>query len=242
LTGTANCDVVLVAGGSGTRYKSEIPKQFELVNGQPLYLWSLNTFLNWPEAGRVCVVVPLAWVKPVQDSFENLQSKARVIVISGGESRTESAHRGLKALGEGSEWVMIHDAARPAITNHLLERIWEARRMANTSPIVAGVIPGVAAKETIKSVDLHLHHALVSETLERSKIRIIQTPQLLKRDVLIKAFEKFKGEATVDDSTLVEKLGYKVIVVDGDNDNLKVTFAEDKKRVSDWLRDRYPSI
>jgi 2-C-methyl-D-erythritol 4-phosphate cytidylyltransferase len=243
MTPSQRCDVVLVAGGSGSRFKSEIPKQFEIVNGQPLYLWSLNSLLNWPESARVCIVVPSAWVEPVRESFKNLQSAERVVVVAGGESRQESAYLGVKALEEGgTEWVMIHDAARPAITDDFIQRIWDARRMAKTSPLVAGIIPGVPARETIKEVEIHLHHALVSETLERSKLRIIQTPQLLKRDILIEAFRKFEGEAAVDDASLIEKLGYKVVVVDGDYDNVKVTFVEDKTRVSDWLRNRHPSL
>lgn len=239
---SSRCDVVLVAGGSGSRYKSEVPKQFEIVNGQPLYLWALNSLLNWEESGRVVIVVPSPWVEPVCESFKDLPSAHRVIVVEGGASRQESAHRGVLALEKGSDWVMIHDAARPAITTEFIQRIWEARRIALTSAEVAGVIPGVLARETIKEVEPKLHHSVVIETLKRDNLRIIQTPQLLKREILLQAYDKFEGWAAVDDASLIEKLGYKVVVVDGDYDNIKVTFAEDKNRVSDWLRSRRPSL
>ena len=236
------CDIVLVAGGSGSRYNSEIPKQFETVNGQPLYLWSLNTLLNWKNSGRVAIVVPAAWVEPVRESFKNLSSLDRIVVVEGGPTRQDSAHRGVKALGEGSEWVFIHDAARPALTEAFLDRLWDARRMALTSEEIAGIIPGIEARETIKEIEPHLHHALVTETLKRDRLRIIQTPQLLKRRVVLEGYERFVGEGAVDDASIVEKLGYKVVVVDGDYDNVKVTYLEDKTRVSDWLRNRYPSL
>jgi 2-C-methyl-D-erythritol 4-phosphate cytidylyltransferase len=237
------CDIVLVAGGSGSRFKSNTPKQFEPINGQPLYLWSLNSFLNWPQSANVCVVVPPDWVEPVQESFKNLESGRRVHVVAGGLTRQDSAYNGVKALsGSDSEWVMIHDAARPAITDELLQRVWEARRLSFASAQIAGVIPGVAAKETIKEVSPHLHHAVVTETLERDRLRVIQTPQLMRRHLLIEAYERFVGEAAVDDASLLEKMGYKIVVVDGDYDNVKVTFMEDRERVSNWLRHRHPPL
>jgi 2-C-methyl-D-erythritol 4-phosphate cytidylyltransferase len=238
------CDVVLVAGGNGERYKSEIPKQFEPVNGQPLYLWSLNTFLNWKDSGLVVVVVPADWVEPVLKSFENLESKNRVRVVAGGQNRQGSASRGVSLLSEISEneWVMIHDAARPAITEDLISSIWNARRLNLASAEVAGVVPGVKASETIKEVEPQLHHALVTETLPREFLRIIQTPQLCRRDLLLEAYKRFPEGSAVDDACLLEKLGYKVVVVDGDYDNVKVTFLEDRERVTRWLRNRHPSL
>src|ERR1700679_3834833 len=108
---SSKCDIVLVAGGSGSRYKSEIPKQFDSIHGQPLYLWSLNTFLNWPVSGNVILVAPQEWVEPIQFSFKNLESAKRVTVVEGGKSRQESASLGVSALKNKSDlkWVMIHD-------------------------------------------------------------------------------------------------------------------------------------
>jgi 2-C-methyl-D-erythritol 4-phosphate cytidylyltransferase len=237
------CDIVLVAGGNSSRYKAPLPKQFESINGQALYLWSLNTFLNWVDSGVVSLVVPQEWVEPVSKSFENLPIKERVVVVAGGVSRQESANKGLQALQERSlsPWVMIHDAARPALTTNLIERIWSTGLKYTEDSQVAGVIPGIEARETIKEIEVGSHCSFVSETLNRARLRVIQTPQLLKKKCLTAAYVAAFGNAAVDDSSLVEKLGFKVIVVEGDYDNVKVTFPEDRKRVTDWLRDRYSS-
>jgi 2-C-methyl-D-erythritol 4-phosphate cytidylyltransferase len=233
------CDIVLVAGGNGTRYKSEIPKQFDCINGQPLYLWSLNTFLSWPSSKNIVIVAPKEWVEPIRSSFESLESGSRVRVVEGGKSRQESATLGVLVLREISnlKWVMIHDAARPAVTEILIDRIWNARL--DDLQELGGVIPGVPVQETIKEVTNEL---AVAKTLSRDKLRVIQTPQLLIRDLLNEAYLKFENQKAVDDASLLEQLGYKIIVVDGEYDNVKVTFAEDRERVSDWLRNRHPSL
>lgn len=230
------CDIVIVAGGTGSRYGLN-PKQFESIQGQPLYLWSLNTFLNWPDGGFISLVVPGDWITSIEESFENLPVKNRLLVVEGGLTRQQSAHKGLLALlGKAdSEWVMIHDAARPLVSSELINRLWEAR-----ASDIGGVVPAVEAQETVKLIEPKACEVI--ETLPRDRVRIIQTPQLLKKALLLKAYEKFIDFGATDDACLVERLGAKVKIVSGDQENVKVTFKEDKERVSNWLRDRHPSI
>lgn len=232
-----HCDLVIVAGGSSTRFGHELPKQFEIVNDRPLLFWSLEAFLAWSSIGNVIVVVPDAWVEPVKKSLEEVVKFQEIQVVAGGASRQESASKGLVALHGVSqaEWVMVHDAARPAITGELIERIWEARNHGH------GVIPGIRVTETIKVVSVN-GLAKVVETPNRSSLFVAQTPQLFKRLDLFQAYDENKGLEAVDDASLIEKRGLEVIVVEGDVDNIKVTFSEDMNRVSHWLRDRYPPL
>jgi 2-C-methyl-D-erythritol 4-phosphate cytidylyltransferase len=238
------CDIILVAGGSSSRFKGGLPKQFEPVNGRPLYLWSLDTFLNWELVGSVVVVVPEEWVDPVRQSFKILDGGAGIQVVKGGSSRQTSATLGLEALERVSSnsWVMIHDAARPCLSDELLGRIWDARSLDLGAGDIGGVIPGLPANETVKLVEHRERASIVLETLPRANLMIIQTPQLLKREILKEAYRDLQGLDAVDDACLVEKRGFKIVVVDGDYDNVKVTFSEDIDRVSSWLRKRYPQV
>jgi 2-C-methyl-D-erythritol 4-phosphate cytidylyltransferase len=239
----AKCDLVLVAGGSGSRYGARVPKQFEEVHGRPLYLWSLEVFLRWPEIGNIVLVVPQDWVEAVQESFKLLIDGKPILVVAGGASRQASAANGLRALSDSQNpWVMVHDSARPAITLELLERLWEARKLEDRIEGFGGAVPGVQAKETIKQVVNYNGFNIVEETLPREKLCVIQTPQLLKTDLLKEAYAKASDEKAVDDASLLEELGFKILVVPGDYDNLKVTFLEDKERVSSWLRQRHPPL
>src|SRR3982751_2569335 len=97
------CDIVLVAGGKSTRFGEAIPKQFQIVSGRPLYLWSLDVLLSWPPCGQVVVVVPAEWVEPVQKSFQSLLGTKSIQVVSGGDSRQASSARGLEKLKEISQ-------------------------------------------------------------------------------------------------------------------------------------------
>lgn len=235
------CDLVLVAGGSSSRFASDIPKQFQNLFGKPLYLWSLDTFLSWENIGNVVIVVPEDWVEPVESSFRLLIEGKQIHVVSGGSSRQASSEKGVKFISSISQnkWVAIHDAARPCITLELLNSLWDVCVKSQYSDEFAGVVPGVKVNETVKSVD---EMSTVKETLHREALRIIQTPQILKTEVLLSAFDIFKDEQAVDDACLVEKLGRRVVVVDSSYDNLKVTFSEDTERVSNWFRKRHPQI
>lgn len=231
------CDLILVAGGSGSRFGGNLPKQFEDLNGRPLYLWSLDVFLSWPRIGRISLVVPAEWAAPVEKSLSILPAIENIRVVVGGKTRQASASLGLLALaGSSNNWVMVHDAARPAISTEFIERIWLSREIL---PDLAGVVPGLSPSETVKRVD---SDGTVNLTLPREELRLIQTPQLFKKDILARAYKGAGEQTAPDDAFLVEKAGLRVLTVDGEPQNIKITFAEDKDRVSRWLRDRHPQI
>lgn len=226
------CGLILVAGGSGNRFQSF--KQFEIVNGKPVYRWSLETFFAQPFSGNAVVVVPEDWLEEiqVQVSFYGEKNK-RIKVVRGGSSRQASATAGFEALMsflEPSPWVMVHDAARPCASAELFARLWDARGD------VQGVIPGLPVRDTIKLTQKVRDRVLVSETPSRADLYAIQTPQLFPAAILKDAYEKFATFDAADDATLVEKLGHEVIVVPGQYDNLKITFREDLDSVSCRLR------
>ena len=191
------CAIVLAAG-SGTRFGGQ--KQFEDLGGRPVLAWSLDV------ARSTCDDVVL--VGPV--TFEDQAG------VPGGATRSESVRAGLAAVAADTEIVVIHDSARPLAAPALFERVVAA--------VVAGAdaaITAVPVTDTIKQVD----GTIVAATIDRSTLVAVQTPQAFRASVLREAHAQ-GGEAT-DDAALVESIGAKVVVVDGDRRNLKLTTRDD---------------
>ncbi|MBK9294482.1 MAG: 2-C-methyl-D-erythritol 4-phosphate cytidylyltransferase [Oligoflexia bacterium] len=237
------CDLVLVAGGASHRFGLDIPKQFQTVVSKPLYLWSLEVFLSWKALNEVVIVVPQDWLKAVQESFNLLIENKKFHIVSGGNSRSASTYEGLKKLSQISdcEWVAVHDAARPCITTELIESVWNQCVLNQNDPEFGGAVPGTRVNETIKVVK----NSIVTETLNRNLLYTIQTPQILRQEVLVGAMSHIDFMAdfvAFDDASLIEKMGRKIVVVESTNDNLKVTHQEDIERVQNWLRKRHPQI
>ena len=211
--------LILVAAGSGSRLKSRTPKQFLPLAGIPAYLHSLRTLS--PLCQKSVVVVPNEWVDRVGEEVKNISTSEPVIVKSGGATRQQSVLRGFDCLGTEISCVIVHDAARPFVTADLAQRTIQGLSSA------AACIPGIEVAETVKSVQ----DGLVSNTLNRSNLRLIQTPQAFQRAILARAFESASTGnnliTATDEATLVEALGEKVLVIEGDRRNVKITWKED---------------
>ena len=211
--------VIIVAGGVGTRFKSKVPKSFVLLKGKPLIAHSLSVFQHSKEIDSVIVVGHkdhLSKFGRLSRSFKKISA-----VVSGGASRADSVKCGLAVADVDTDIVLVHDAARPLIDAAMLVRLMNALRT-HKAAIVA-----VPVKATIKKVNAKT--SMVEETLRRDQLWDVQTPQGFHKDVLVKAHaKKFQGEAT-DDAMLVERLGIKVGVVMGDYRNIKITTPEDLK-------------
>lgn len=199
--------------------------------------------MSWGALANVVVVVPPDWVSPVKKSLEILDNVENIHVVGGGSSRQDSAARGVNFLAQISQhsWVMIHDAARPAVTLDLIEKIWAAAQKFDKQEL-GGVIPAIPVSETVKQFSRVGDYLQVEKTLARESLVLVQTPQLLRRTILERAYREVGETGAVDDSSLVEKLGFQVILVDGERYNIKVTFKEDMENVSHWLRQRHPPV
>jgi 2-C-methyl-D-erythritol 4-phosphate cytidylyltransferase len=203
---------IVVAAGSGERFGAE--KQFLEVGGAPLYSWSVTTARNVSD--RVVLVVPPAWV-------ESLAGEAHA-VVGGGPTRAASVRAGLEAVDPEAEVVVVQDAARPLASPALFRAVIEAVvRGAD------GAVPGVPIVDTVKRV----RDAEVVETLDRSELVRVQTPQAFRSDRL-RAAHSAGGDAT-DDAHLVEAFGGRVVVVPGEDSNIKVTTRADLGAVEQLL-------
>lgn len=214
--------IVIVAAGSGTRLGADVPKAFVTVAGRPLLEYAARSAL----AARPAAVVVAAPATHVDDAIEVLEPLSRehgipVQVVPGGAERGDSVLAAVRWLPEECEVVLVHDAARAFAPPELFQRV--AAAVSQESP---AVVPGLAVIDTVKVVD---GHGLVVATPDRDSLRIVQTPQGFRREVLLAAHAAY-GSLATDDAGLVERLGRPVLVVDGDPAAHKITTPEDLAR------------
>jgi 2-C-methyl-D-erythritol 4-phosphate cytidylyltransferase len=210
---------IVVAGGSGSRFGDSIPKQFLELGGLRLIDWALAA------AGAACDGVIA--VLPVTHLDATLAPG--VTAVAGGPTRSASVRAGLAAVPAGAAVIVVHDAARPLADPTLFERV-----IAAVQAGADGAVPGVPVADTVKRVDPS--DGVVLETLDRPTLRAIQTPQAFAAAVLRRAHA---GEAdATDDAALVEAAGGRVVVVDGDPANLKITGPDDLERAEALLTRR----
>jgi 2-C-methyl-D-erythritol 4-phosphate cytidylyltransferase / 2-C-methyl-D-erythritol 2,4-cyclodiphosphate synthase len=214
---------VVVAAGRGERAGGEIPKQYRAIAGEPMIRPTLRAFVTHRRMDFVQPVINPADEKlyrAATDGLENL-----LPAVAGGSTRQASVRAGLEALASRApDLVLIHDAARPFLTGALIDRAIAAGLAGGAA------VPGIAVADTIKMID---QGALVAETLERSRLRIVQTPQAFSFKLILDAHRRAAAaqqESFTDDAALAEWAGQPVSVFDGEPGNVKVTTNEDFAR------------
>jgi 2-C-methyl-D-erythritol 4-phosphate cytidylyltransferase/2-C-methyl-D-erythritol 2,4-cyclodiphosphate synthase len=214
---------VIVAGGRGERAGGGIPKQYRAIAGEPMIRPALRAFVAHP---AVQVVQPVIGAAD-EDAFRAAAAGLDGISspVRGGATRQASVRAGLEALaGRSPALVLIHDAARPFLSAALIDRAIAAARTSGAA------VPGIAVADTVKQIDAA---ALVTETLDRARLRAIQTPQAFAFDQILQAHRRAAAaglENFTDDAALAEWAGQRVSVFEGESGNVKVTTNEDFAR------------
>ncbi len=222
---TGNTWAILVAAGSGERLGADRPKAFAALRGRPLLAESLERLdtSGWIDA--IVVVAPPGWEEPAILLAEGLVASKVASVATGGATRAESVRAGLAETGAEALAIIVHDAARPLVTDAVIERV-----LGPLGEGFDGVVPGLALADTVKRVRGHE----VVETLDRSELVSVQTPQAFRAEALRRAFAGDHAGAT-DCASLVERAGGRVRVVEGDAALVKVTTRQDLERVERLL-------
>jgi 2-C-methyl-D-erythritol 4-phosphate cytidylyltransferase len=210
---------IVVAGGSGSRFGDRVPKQFLDLGGLRVIDWALAA------ASAACDSV----VAVLPTSHLDATLVPGIKAVAGGASRSASVRAGLAAVPADAAVIVVHDAARPLAGPELFERVVAAVRAG-----ADGAVPGVPVPDTIKRVDPTGGH--VVETLDRATVKAIQTPQAFSATALRSAHAG--GADATDDAALVEAVGGRVVVVEGDPTNLKVTGPDDLERAEALLSRR----
>ena len=216
---------LLVAAGAGERLGEERPKAFVKLGELPLLAEPLRRLdeSDWVDA--IIVAVPEDWEEPAILLAEELSASKVVAAVRGGETRAESVRAALAEVPEDALVVLVHDAARPLLTEDVLERV-----LAPLSEGWDGVVPGLPVVDTVKTVS----GEAVTGTLSREKLIAVQTPQAFLASKLRAAYVGDLAGAT-DCASLVEAGGGRVKWVEGDPRLLKVTTKADLEQVAAWL-------
>jgi 2-C-methyl-D-erythritol 4-phosphate cytidylyltransferase len=215
---------LIVAAGSGERLGAGVPKALVQLAGRPLVAWSIDALLATAGIEQIVIAMP-----PGTAAWAELAAEDRVAVVDGGASRSDSVRRALDASAQG-DFVLVHDAARPLLTAALAESVIAALARDPGADVATAALP---VTDTVKRVD---SAGAVHETLERSELWAVQTPQVFRRAALARALAVPADELAraTDDAGLIERGGGKVIVVRASDENLKVTTSLDL-RVAELL-------
>lgn len=201
---------VIVAGGSGIRMGGEVPKQFQLLKGKPVLWYTLKAFIDAYDDMQIILVLPENHLERGQQIVHEFPLN-RVRVTTGGETRFHSVKNGLR-LVDAHSLVFVHDGVRCLVTPQLIRRCGEAALEKDNA------IPSVPAIETVR-----IQTGDGNEAIERSRVRVIQTPQTFFSNVIKQAFEQPYQESFTDEASVVERMGIKINLIEGERPNIKIT-------------------
>jgi 2-C-methyl-D-erythritol 4-phosphate cytidylyltransferase len=211
--------VVVVAAGQGSRFGSDLPKQFLPVGGIPVLLRALRPFTSHPEVAHVVVVLAPAQAERPPEFLAPLVG-ARLTVVPGGEERADSVAAGLRALSPDCEIVLVHDGARPFVDRRVTDTVIAHARAGE------GAVAAVRVSDTLKE-QAPDDSSRVSRTVPRDRLWRAQTPQGFPRRMLEEAYARPRDSHVTDDASLVEACGAVVRLVPDTSRNLKITTRED---------------
>jgi len=206
---------VIVAGGTGLRMGAFIPKQFLILKGKPILWYTLNTFLEAYDDLQIVLVLPEEHIERGKGLLETLNGKDRVNIVKGGITRFHSVQNGLAQI-TGDTIVFVHDGVRCLVSKRLIQNCYEQALEKGSA------IPAVAATDSIRIVD-----GDKSSVTDRNHIRIIQTPQTFRSNIILPAFKQEYSNTFTDEATVVEASGINIHLIEGDYNNIKITRPAD---------------
>jgi 2-C-methyl-D-erythritol 4-phosphate cytidylyltransferase len=206
---------VIVAGGKGVRMGSAVPKQFLPLNGQPILYHTIKAFIDAYADMHLVLVLPQDQLSYAQMVLQSFPDRIDITIVTGGETRYHSVQNGLKVVEKDSV-VFVHDGVRPLVTPALIQQCCE-QAIEKGSAIPA--IPVADSMRIIEDED--------SRPIDREQMRIIQTPQTFRSEIVLPAFDQEYQTSFTDEATVVEAYGDVVYLTEGERSNIKVTTPED---------------
>lgn len=206
---------VIVAGGTGSRMNNTIPKQFLLLKGKPVLYYTIHSFLQAYDDLQIILVLPEEHVAAGQEIIDAFFDYRRIQITIGGRTRFHSVQNGLQLVNEEGI-VFVHDAVRCLVSVELIKRCYE------TAIDTGSAIPVVDSKDSVRIITED-----GNEALERSNIKLVQTPQTFHSKILLPAYHIDYKDKFTDEATVVEAFGLKVQLVAGEENNIKITRPAD---------------
>lgn len=208
--------VIIVAGGTGSRMRSDIPKQFLKINQTPIIVLSIQQFISFDPKINVVIAVHKDFQSHLTSILKKYFSNKKITVVLGGETRFHSVKNALSAIDETSGIIGIHDAARPFVSVEVIKNCYSiAAKKGNA-------IPAITLSESVRKVSVHQNKAV-----NRNDYKVIQTPQCFKTALIKKAFQKKYSTKFTDDATVLESIGEHINLVEGNFENIKITNPND---------------
>ncbi len=231
---------VIVAGGMGIRMGASLPKQFLLLHERPVLWYTLETFLGVYDDIRIVLVVPEGYEETAREIMKDLPGAGRVGLVKGGDTRFHSVRNGLERIRR--EWaeeargkaegevagevagaasretiVFVHDGVRCLVSGDMIRRCYEQ------AVALGSAVPVVECQDSVRLA----HEEGRSKPIDRSRIKLVQTPQTFRGDILMEAYTMDHQEAFTDDATVVEIAGHEVNLIEGEQTNIKITTPTD---------------
>ena len=217
-------NLIIVAGGKGKRMQSETPKQFLNISNKPILLHTIERFYNFSNDINIVVVLPAPFIEFWKSLCRKYNCTIKHKVVEGGDARFFSVKNGLAHISKNS-LVAVHDGVRPLVSDSTIHNVIETARKKGNA------IPAVRINESVRKLDSN-----ITFPVDRNNYRIIQTPQCFHTDLLLNAYEQDFKESFTDDATVVESLGEKINLVDGNFENIKITRPVDLKFAEAYLK------
>lgn len=215
---------IIVAGGSGRRMKSEVPKQFLLLGGKPVLMHTIERFYSFDSSAGIIVVLPPEHHSLWQSLIKEYSFDINHTIVAGGEERFHSVKAGLTMV-TGESLVAIHDGVRPLVSHDTIWRCFaDAEEFGNAVPFI----------EPADSVRILTGDDSIP--CPRNKVRLIQTPQVFMSSIIIRAYDRDFSPSFTDDASVAEASGIKIHLTHGNRENIKITTPEDLVIANSLLR------
>lgn len=213
--------VIIAAGGKGSRFGSDLPKQYQLLNGKPVLMHTMEAFVGLAE--RIVVVLDPAMEHTWQQLCREHSFEREHDIVFGGSTRFASVQNGLRFVEKSytdhalaDMVIAVHDAARPLVDPDLIRESFVLARQG------AGNVLGIRSSNSVRFGTTEQ-----SSAVDRDRVWSIQTPQTFPANVLLEAFQQEEEPSFTDEASVVEKMGYNVLIVESSPKNIKITFPED---------------
>jgi 2-C-methyl-D-erythritol 4-phosphate cytidylyltransferase len=206
---------LIVAGGKGTRIKSNTPKQFLELNGKPILLHTIDAFFRYSEKIKMILVLPKDDLQTWNHIAKKYAFTKPIIIQEGGETRFQSVKKGLEKIS-GDGLVAIHDGVRPLVSENIIAASYRL------AAVHGSAVAAVRLKDSIRMTDQDQ-----TKAVDRSRYRLIQTPQTFDVQLIKKAYEIKEDETLTDDASVADRAGHAISLFEGSFENIKITTSED---------------
>jgi 2-C-methyl-D-erythritol 4-phosphate cytidylyltransferase len=219
--------VIIVAGGSGSRMKSDIPKQFLSVNGEPVLMHTIRAFAGYSRDLRIIVVLPAEQTGFWEELCKEHNFDIAYELVTGGETRFHSVKNGLNSITDQAECLIaVHDGVRPVISRGIISGSFEK------AALHGAAVVSVPLKDSIRIVGQNEGN----KAMDRTLFRLIQTPQTFRSSWMRAAFAADYHESFTDCASVLEAWGYPIHLIDGAYENIKITTPEDLRWAEIYLK------